>query len=132
MMPNGLITFCSCFQRSVEEALRHPGGCAQPGLCSYSQVIFCCLGWKNVIDVCQRESAIPSQYNYNDTITQGSQAISSASQRSNSRQEMTEEVFILAILVLFCIFHKKFILVVKTPFTKTICVRKPELAFLGP
>ncbi|KAM7419442.1 hypothetical protein PAMA_016521 [Pampus argenteus] len=43
-------------ERSVEDALEHTEGRAEPGLCSYGQTTSCCLGWRNVDNICQRKS----------------------------------------------------------------------------
>lgn len=55
---DGVITFCSNFHRSAGVALKHSGSHAQPGLCSYGQTTFCCLGWISVNGICQCKSAI--------------------------------------------------------------------------
>lgn len=55
---DGVITFCSSFHRSADVALKHSGSHAQPGLCSYGQTTFCCLGWISVNGICQCKSAI--------------------------------------------------------------------------
>lgn len=53
-----LITFClGSSHRSAADTSEHPEGRAPPGLCSYAQTTSCCLGWRNVNGVCQRESA---------------------------------------------------------------------------
>lgn len=92
-MLNDLITFCPSLHRSVEDALEHIRGRAQPGLCSYGQTTSCCLGWRNVNGICQRESfcdLVTAQLQWHTT--HSSQVISSISAKQQILGNKCQEV----------------------------------------